>query len=448
MREKGEIDLDIIKLLKDLWRHIPIILIVALAASALAAALFYSPVSSAYTAESVYLVDISRFSSEKQINSPESTIATYCYAATTRANLEKVISRSGLPYSAEALSSKVSAVQEDKNAFVFAVKVSGHNKSEALQIAEAYAEILPAELGSLMPNAALRVLDPGSVREYSTGGFPVKKVILAALIAVLLMILWYSAVNIAKSANGKITLDLSDLRTGYPQLRVLNAFPSDLSDREAARKLRTVVRILCPEGGSCKVVGLTSAHRDNGKEAVALSLAASLAELGSRVLLVDADLSGRRLQTALGAENKSGFSELLLAHTAPGDQIRRCEYENRVFSFLPAGGFDRSSLLNGKSLSPALEKLKGNYDYIILDLCEIGSTLDAVEVGRQIDGLILFLRENTCTRNQLDTSLSLLELAKVKLLGAVVAAPCRRIFRNPEKSASLPVNWGPTAESL
>ena len=93
-----------------------------------------------------------------------------------------------------------------------------------------------------------------------------------------------------------------------------------------------------------------------------------------------------------------------------------------AFSLLPAGeGSDAASeLLDSRKLLPVLRELKSSYDYILLDLEAIGSSVDAASVGKELDGIVVALRDDCCKRNQLDRCVSQLEYASAKILGFAV----------------------------
>ena len=82
--------------------------------------------------------------------------------------------------------------------------------------------------------------------------------------------------------------------------------------KEAFKRLRTNLVMSFPEEeGKSRVVGITSAQPSEGKSTVSLNLAYSLAELGKKVLLVDADMRRPSLHVKLGISQAPGLSDLM-----------------------------------------------------------------------------------------------------------------------------------------
>jgi succinoglycan biosynthesis transport protein ExoP len=73
-----------------------------------------------------------------------------------------------------------------------------------------------------------------------------------------------------------------------------------------------------------KVIQLTSTVPGEGKTTIALSLAASAAHSGLRVLLVDADLRHPSASRFLGLHKETGLVDLLLGQVKVGDVVRFC----------------------------------------------------------------------------------------------------------------------------
>ena len=64
--------------------------------------------------------------------------------------------------------------------------------------------------------------------------------------------------------------------------------------------------------------------------------------------------------------------------------------------------------------------LTAAYEYVILDLPPVGTVIDAVSVSRNVDGMIVVVRENNCPRGVLVEAVEQLKFADVNILGFVV----------------------------
>lgn len=90
-------------------------------------------------------------------------------------------------------------------------------------------------------------------------------------------------------------------------------------------------------------------------------------------------------------------------------------------SFLATGDAtdDTSAFLDRRKLSPVRHDLMGDYDFVLLDLESIGASIDTFSVGKDLDGILVALREEGSTRNQFDDCLSQLKYASDILLSLI-----------------------------
>ena len=195
--------------------------------------------------------------------------------------------------------------------------------------------------------------------------------------------------------------------------------------KEAFKRLRTNLVMGFPEeDNSCKLIGVTSAQPSDGKSTISINLAYSLAELGKRVLLVDADMRRSSLHEKAGLNKEPGLSELLRNSNDVGATLQKYVSSNSstAFDILSSGSTpsNPSELLNSKRMSTLLETLSRSFDYIVVDLPPVGAVIDAVSVSKQLDGMLVVIRENTCPRGLLNECMSQLNYAGINILGFVM----------------------------
>jgi Mrp family chromosome partitioning ATPase len=100
---------------------------------------------------------------------------------------------------------------------------------------------------------------------------------------------------------------------------------------EACRALRTNLLFMSPDR-PLKTMLVTSSGPREGKSATVMTTGIAMAQSGSRVLLVDADLRRPRLARALGIANEKGVSSVLVGDAEIGDVVRSTEVPG-MFSF-------------------------------------------------------------------------------------------------------------------
>ncbi|MBQ1772429.1 MAG: CpsD/CapB family tyrosine-protein kinase [Clostridia bacterium] len=195
--------------------------------------------------------------------------------------------------------------------------------------------------------------------------------------------------------------------------------------KEAFKRLRTNLVMSFPDEDTlCKIVGVTSAQPSDGKSTIALNLSYSLAELGKRVLLIDADMRRASIHAKIDIEKTPGLSNLL--DNLNTIQVTMKEYTSSTgptkFKVIPSGDVpdNPSELLSSRRMAALLSRLAESFDYIIVDLPPVGAVIDAVSMAKLVDGMIVVIRENSCPRSLLDECVGQLNYAGIKILGFVV----------------------------
>ena len=195
--------------------------------------------------------------------------------------------------------------------------------------------------------------------------------------------------------------------------------------KEAFKRLRTNVVMRFPDGDNPgHIIGVTSSQPTEGKSTVSINLAYSLAELGKRVLLVDADMRRSSIHEKLDLQKEPGLSDLMAGANSINAALQKYESSKGSISFdIICGGTlpsNPSEILNSKRMETFLQTLATAYDYVLLDLPPVGVVTDAVAISTQTDGMIFVLRESYCPRGLLADCVTQLQEAKANILGFVV----------------------------
>jgi capsular exopolysaccharide synthesis family protein len=169
-----------------------------------------------------------------------------------------------------------------------------------------------------------------------------------------------------------------------------------------------------------QVVLVTSATAQEGRTTVASQLAASLARAGRRTLLVDGDVRSPALHTLFDVPLEDGLCEVLRAEVDVADVIRPTHAEG--LWLLTAGYCDVDAIhaLATEQMQPAFEKLRSEYDFIIIDGAPVLGMSDALIFGQYCDGAILSVRRDFSQMPKINEAASLLRSVGVRLIGSVV----------------------------
>jgi len=169
-----------------------------------------------------------------------------------------------------------------------------------------------------------------------------------------------------------------------------------------------------------KVVAVTSAIAEEGKTLTSSSLAANLASVGrKKVLLIDTDLRKSEIAQMFNAPSKPGLKDFL-AGSVTQDKIILSNNSVKGLYFIPGGekGTQPKDLLAGETFRSFLQEMRGIFDVVILDTPPIIPVADTMSLLDQVDGFILIFRIGFTPYVMLQQALE--EIEKSKILGVVL----------------------------
>jgi capsular exopolysaccharide synthesis family protein len=186
---------------------------------------------------------------------------------------------------------------------------------------------------------------------------------------------------------------------------------------EAYRTLRSSVLLGWDE--SMRRILVTSSQPEEGKTSVSLNLACSLAQLGRRVLVVDADMRRPNCARQLGVKSDYGLSDYLQGMTDLDQVVVKTRIEN--LSLVPAGRSSTvaSDLLYSPRLSTLLQEVGRRFQHIVVDSPPSLVLSDARTISRLVEGVVLVVSDAT-ERNSLLRTKQMFDDAGVHFLGFVM----------------------------
>lgn len=221
-----------------------------------------------------------------------------------------------------------------------------------------------------------------------------------------------------------------EVKLGLPLLGVIpedesGALQETLDDpktelSEAYSALRTAIELSSHEG-LAKSFLVTSGNKSEGKSTTSLALARAFAQVGRKVLLVDADLRRPSLHRALGKSSpRSGLSSVLARMIRPQEAVVATQYDN--LSFLPAGPIppNPANLFAGSTLDECLEALGPEHDLVILDGPPVLALADATELSSSAAATIFLIEAGGSHFGQSKNAVARLLRSRANLVGSVV----------------------------
>jgi tyrosine-protein kinase Etk/Wzc len=194
--------------------------------------------------------------------------------------------------------------------------------------------------------------------------------------------------------------------------------PLDISI-ESLRGLRTTLEVTLANHES-KVIMVSSPSPGMGKSFVSTNLAALLASIKKRVLIIDSDMRNGRLHETFSVNKEPGLSDLLAGRATLGDVI--ISLPDVGVDFIPRGSMtlNPAELLVLADLPETLEQLKSFYNHIVIDSPPILGATDAAIMGKHVDATFLVVKEGRFTAQELEVSFKRFQQVGVKTNGFII----------------------------
>jgi tyrosine-protein kinase Etk/Wzc len=200
--------------------------------------------------------------------------------------------------------------------------------------------------------------------------------------------------------------EIVERTTSLPILGAIRKFPEKIDENntqvlalskprsvfaESVRIIRTNLSFLASEKKS-KVISVISEAPGEGKSFVVINLAASLALIDKKVLLIGADLRRPKLHKTFVTPNNMGLSNFLVNQCGIDEIIQNLEYKN--LDFISSGPIppNPSELLHSERMTGLINQLKEKYDVILIDTAPVGLVSDSIPLIRLSDINLFVIR--------------------------------------------------------
>ncbi|GAA4319456.1 GumC family protein [Compostibacter hankyongensis] len=192
---------------------------------------------------------------------------------------------------------------------------------------------------------------------------------------------------------------------------------------EHFRNLRTNLQFLIRNDAVQKVILFTSSMGEEGKSFLSANLANTLAISGKKVVMIELDLRKPKLSSYLGMNNHYGYSNYIAGgdHDDIWSIIRPSSFNKNCF-VISSGPIppNPAELLLNEKLGILIDKLKENFDYIIIDSPPAGLVSDALIIEKFTDITLYVARIGRTHKLQLKHLNELRDSGKLKNVYLVV----------------------------
>ena len=190
---------------------------------------------------------------------------------------------------------------------------------------------------------------------------------------------------------------------------------------EAYKLLRTNLNFSLPANEGCKIIGVTSALKGEGKSTTSVNIAYTMAQSGQKVQLLETDLRLPTLAKRIRVRSKPGLSNLLVGQCSGNEILQKSGLLPNLW-VATAGDIppNPAELLGSKNMAMTLTALSEVFDVIIVDLPPVTAVTDAAIVSKLVHGMVVVVRQNYCVRGAVDEVVRQLRFADAKILGFVM----------------------------
>jgi capsular exopolysaccharide synthesis family protein len=195
-----------------------------------------------------------------------------------------------------------------------------------------------------------------------------------------------------------------------PRSPVAEAFRSIRTNLRYASVDRTITRIL-----------VTSPMPGDGKTTIAVNLAISLAQSGSHVTIMDADMRRPSLHRALSIKNRVGLSTLFVQRTLHIEgSIQSTKIPN--LTMVSSGEIppNPSELLGSIKMQEIIDSIQKQTEVLVIDTPPIMSVTDAVVLSPLVDGVVLVVRPGATKMDALKHAIEQLRRVNANIIGVVL----------------------------
>ncbi|OKH41534.1 lipopolysaccharide biosynthesis protein [Calothrix sp. HK-06] len=229
-------------------------------------------------------------------------------------------------------------------------------------------------------------------------------------------VLDYTLLGVVPLSTSKVRSRHRDLESTTKEIAVRDK-PHSLTS-EMYRMIQANLKFLSSDK-VLKTIVVTSAVPKEGKSTVSANLAAAIAQLGRKVLLVDADMRLPSQHHFWELTNAVGLSEVLVGQAQFSTATSKVMNNLDV---LTAGVTPPNplALLDSKRMASLIEGFSSQYDFVIIDAPPLLLAADALTLNQMTDGILLVARPGVIDSNSAHAAQDMLERSGHNVLGLVV----------------------------
>lgn len=188
---------------------------------------------------------------------------------------------------------------------------------------------------------------------------------------------------------------------------------------ESLRSIRTAIHFSLNSAKN-NIIMISGAAPEMGKSFISTNLATIFAQSDKRILLIDADMRRGYTHKYFGIEAKPGLAEILSRQATLEQVLHHTNVDNLSVITRGKSPSNPSEMLNSDQFKQLLDRLSGEFDYIIIDTPPILAVTDGIIISQYAGVNLLVARYAKSHIKELELCLSRFEQAGVKVNGFIL----------------------------
>ena len=213
---------------------------------------------------------------------------------------------------------------------------------------------------------------------------------------------------------------IEGMEGGNKDFEFIVAKKPDASASEAYRALRTRIKFSRLDKDMLKTILITSPISQEGKTTTSINLAGSFAHANYKTIIIDADLRKPRIHSVFNQKRYPGFTDYFFGQATFQEILRKSEVNNLFY--ITAGTIppNPSEILSSTQMESFLEKLKNDFDYIIIDSPPVIAVTDSEIISSLVDGTLLVVSANNTEMELMEKAVQLLSHEHSSFIGVLL----------------------------
>jgi capsular exopolysaccharide synthesis family protein len=201
-------------------------------------------------------------------------------------------------------------------------------------------------------------------------------------------------------------------------IELINHRHPNLAIAEDYRTVRTSI-LLSQNNKMPKVIAFSSSMPQEGKTVTVANTAIAFAQLGKKVVVVDADLRRPRLHRLFDARNTKGLTGFLSGQNSVEEIVQKTSVEN--IWLISSGPIppNPAELLESDQMRSLIKGIQKEIDFVLIDTPPVLAVVDTVIIGSIVGNVILIAQPEKTSKKALVNSVDRLKQSDTKIIGVI-----------------------------